>query len=193
MRRRAAGLAALGVGRGDTVGFMLVNRPAFHLTDTAAMHLGATCFSVYNTSSPEQVEYVVADAANRVIVTEQAFLDDGAGGARAGRDARARGRHRRRGAGGDDLDRGAGGDGRARTSTSRPPGAAVEPEDVLCLIYTSGTTGPPKGVQLTHANMVAVWRACDAGPADRRPAGASISFLPSAHIADRWAQPSTRR
>ena len=75
VRRRAAGLAALGVGRGDTVGFMLVNRPAFQLTDTAAMHLGATCFSVYNTSSPEQIEYVVADAANRVIVTEQEFLD----------------------------------------------------------------------------------------------------------------------
>ena len=62
VRRRAAGLAKLGVGRGDTVGFMLVNRPALHLTDAAAMHLGATCFSVYNTSSPEQVEYVVADA-----------------------------------------------------------------------------------------------------------------------------------
>ena len=44
---------------------------------------------------------------------------------------------------------------------------AVEPEDVLCLIYTSGTTGPPKGVQLTHANMVAVWRACDAVRGDR--------------------------
>ena len=38
---------------------------------------------------------------------------------------------------------------------------AVDPDDVLCLIYTSGTTGPPKGVQLTHQNMVAVWRACD--------------------------------
>ena len=75
VRRRAAGLAALGVGRGDTVGFMLVNRPAFQLTDTAAMHLGATCFSIYNTSSPEQIEYVVADAENRVIVTEQAFLE----------------------------------------------------------------------------------------------------------------------
>jgi long-chain acyl-CoA synthetase len=62
----------------------------------------------------------------------------------------------------------------------------VRPEDVLCLIYTSGTTGPPKGVQLTHANMVAVWRACD-GVRAVRPGGRSISFLPSAHIADRWA------
>src|SRR6478609_4181426 len=75
VRKRAAGLAALGVGRGDTVGFMLVNRPALHLTDAAAMHLGAACFSIYNTSSPEQVEYVVRDAENQVIVTEQAFLE----------------------------------------------------------------------------------------------------------------------
>ena len=73
--RRAAAFAALGIGRGDTVGFMLVNRPALHLFDCAAMHLGATCFSIYNTSSPEQIEYLVGDAANRVVVTEQAFLD----------------------------------------------------------------------------------------------------------------------
>src|SRR6478736_1213425 len=75
VRKRAAGLSKLGVKRGDTVGFMLVNRPALHLNDPAAMHLGATCFSVYNTSSPEQVEYVVRDAGNKVIVTEQAFLE----------------------------------------------------------------------------------------------------------------------
>ena len=68
----------------------------------------------------------------------------------------------------------------------------VQPEDVLCLIYTSGTTGPPKGVQLTHANMLAVWRACDAVRAIE-PGGRSISFLPSAHIADRWAHPLRRR
>jgi long-subunit acyl-CoA synthetase (AMP-forming) len=64
---------------------------------------------------------------------------------------------------------------------------AVEPDDVLCLIYTSGTTGPPKGVQLTHANMLGVWQACNAVRAVE-PGGRTISFLPSAHIADRWAQ-----
>jgi acyl-CoA synthetase (AMP-forming)/AMP-acid ligase II len=41
----AAGLAALGVERGDAVGLMLLNRPEFHLLDTAALHLGATPFS----------------------------------------------------------------------------------------------------------------------------------------------------
>jgi long-subunit acyl-CoA synthetase (AMP-forming) len=185
VRRRAAGFAKLGVKRGDTVGFMLVNRPAFHLSDCAAMHLGATCFSVYNTSSPEQMEYVVRDAGNRVIVTEQAFLET----VLAARDAV------------EDLEHVVVIDGEAPAGTISiaeleamgDPGfdfeaawRAVEPEDVLCLIYTSGTTGPPKGVQLTHANMVAVWRACDAVQATK-PGGRMISFLPSAHIADRWA------
>jgi long-subunit acyl-CoA synthetase (AMP-forming) len=184
VRRRAAGLAALGVSRGDTVGFMLVNRPAFQLTDTAAMHLGATCFSIYNTSSPEQIEYVVADAANRVIVTEQEYLD---------RVLEAKERI-------ETLEHVVVIDGDAPEGTIsiaelEAMGAkdfdfeavwrAIEPEDVLCLIYTSGTTGPPKGVQLTHANMLGVWRACDQvrGVA---PGGRSITFLPSAHIADRW-------
>ncbi len=185
VRERAAGLAALGVGRGDTVGFMLVNRPALHLTDAAAMHLGATCFSVYNTSSPEQVEYVVRDAANRVIVTEQAFLET----VLAAREQV------------DTLEHVVVIDGEAPEGTIsigeleemgepdfdfEAAWRAVEPADVLCLIYTSGTTGPSKGVQLTHANMVAVWRACDEVQ-PTTPGGRMISYLPSAHIADRWA------
>ncbi len=185
VRKRAAGLAKLGVGRGDTVGFMLVNRPALHLTDCAAMHLGATCFSIYNTSSPEQVEYVVRDAENRVIVTEQAFVET----VLAARDAV------------ETLEHVVVVDGEAPEGTIsieeleamgdpdfdfEAAWRAVEAEDVLCLIYTSGTTGPPKGVQLTHANMVAVWRACDAVQ-PTKPGGRMISYLPSAHIADRWA------
>jgi len=184
VRVRAAGFAALGVGRGDTVGFMLANRPAFFLADTAAMHLGATCFSVYNTSSPEQVEYVVGDAANRVIVTEQALLDQVLA-------ARERV---------ETLEHVVVVDGDAPEGTisleelegMADPGfdfeatwRAVEPEDVLCLIYTSGTTGPPKGVQLTHANMLAQLQAGQeiwGFPAG----GRTISFLPAAHIADRW-------
>jgi long-subunit acyl-CoA synthetase (AMP-forming) len=185
VRKRAAGLAKLGVERGDTVGFMLVNRPALHLTDAAAMHLGATCFSVYNTSSPEQVEYVVRDAGNRVIVTEQAFLET----VLAAREAV------------ESIEHVVVIDGEAPEGTIaigeleemgepdfdfEAAWRAVEPSDVLCLIYTSGTTGPPKGVQLTHHNMVAVWRACDEVQ-QTTPGGRMISYLPSAHIADRWA------
>jgi long-chain acyl-CoA synthetase len=185
VRRRAAGLAALGVGRADTVGFMLVNRPGFLLTDCAAMHLGATCFSVYNTSSPEQLEYVVADAANRVLVTEPQFLD---------RVLEVRERV-------DTLEHVVvlGGEAPAGTISIEElegmgdPGfdfeaawRAVEPDDVLCLIYTSGTTGAPKGVQLTHGNIVSGWRAWDEVYTPT-PGVRSISYLPSAHVADRYS------
>jgi long-chain acyl-CoA synthetase len=183
VRHRAAAFAALGIGRGDTVGFMLVNRPALHLCDAAAMHLGATCFSIYNTSSVEQIEYLVGDAGNRVVVTEPQFLDklrevrervhtlehivvvgDAPEGTLSVTDFEALGEQR------FDFD---------------AAWRAVEPDDVLCLIYTSGTTGPPKGVQLTHGNMMSVWRSLDE-VVDFTPAGRSISFLPTAHIADRW-------
>ena len=60
VRDIAAGLAALGVRRGDTVGLMMTNRPEFNLCDAAAMHLGAAEFSLYNTSAPEQITYILA-------------------------------------------------------------------------------------------------------------------------------------
>ena len=88
MQRIAAGLASLGVQRGDTVALMLVNRPEFNIADAGAMHLGATAFSVYNTCTAEQVEFLFGNAANRVVITERKFLPGGAGGkaelARAG-------------------------------------------------------------------------------------------------------------
>lgn len=155
VRRRAAAFDAFGVGRGDTVGFMLVNRPALHLCDAAAMHLGVTCYSIYNTSSVEQIEYVAGDAASRVVVTEPQFVE------------KLLETQKRV----DALERivviGEAPEG--TTSLEEFEALAddrgefdfeaawrtVEPEDVLCLIYTSGTTGPPKGVQLTHANVMA--------------------------------------
>ena len=66
VRRIAAGLAALGVARGDTVGLMLTNRPEFNLIDGAAMHLGAVPFSIYNTNAPAQIAYLFANAENRM-------------------------------------------------------------------------------------------------------------------------------
>ena len=69
----AAGLAGLGVGSGDTVALMMTNRPEFHLVDTAAFHLGAVPFSIYNTFAPEQIRQVLANAASRVVVCEEQF------------------------------------------------------------------------------------------------------------------------
>ena len=181
VREVAAGLQALGLKRGDTIALMLDNRPEFHWVDAAAMHLGATPFSVYNTYSAEQIEYLVADAQNAMFVTEQAYLDtvtkvkeaggsvehvvsvDGGDGATALADVVAQGDT------GFDFD---------------AAWRAVGPDDVLTLIYTSGTTGPPKGVQLTHSNVLAAGRAFD--QTLKFPDGARVvSYLPMAHIAER--------
>ena len=54
---------------------MLTNRPEFHFFDSAALHLGATPFSVYNTYTADQIQYQLADAGARIAVTERAFLD----------------------------------------------------------------------------------------------------------------------
>ncbi len=183
--RLAAGLHALGVRPGDTVGLMLTNRPEFHLLDTAAMHLGATPFSIYNTSSEEQIAYLLADAACAVVIVEAAFAARMA--AAAGQtgtvrhtillDAEAPGA-----LGLDELEAcGAAATGFDFDATWR----AVSGDDVLTLIYTSGTTGPPKGVQLTHANELAQCRGLEEATRWRTGGGSVVSFLPNAHIADR--------
>src|SRR6266576_2716636 len=67
----AGGLAKLGLERGETIALMLSNRPEFHVCDLAAMMLGATPFSIYNTYAPNQIEYVVAAADARILICEQ--------------------------------------------------------------------------------------------------------------------------
>ncbi|GIW41773.1 MAG: putative fatty-acid-CoA ligase FadD [Candidatus Binatia bacterium] len=179
--RLAGGLAALGVKKGDTVALLLDNRPEFHLCDLAAVTLGAVPFSIYQTLPPEQIRYVVDDAAARVAIVEAKYLDrfleakrslpalehlvvvDGdAPGAIALSELEEKNPAFR----GRELLR------------------EIRPEDLLTLIYTSGTTGPPKGVQITHRNLMAVVRGLNA--IARYPTGGRvISWLPTAHIAER--------
>src|SRR5215218_3186130 len=168
VRRTAAGLAGLGLEAGGTLAIMLTNRPEFHWFDAAALHLGAAPFSIYNTYSPEQVEYQVKDAGARIVVTEKAFADRIRGAEHLivvddGGEVESHAR--------DDFD-------------FEAAWRAVEPDDILTLIYTSGTTGPPKGVELTHANLIAAVNGFDeviAFPDD----GRVVSWLPMAHIAER--------
>src|SRR5690348_15270992 len=181
VRQIAAGLAGPGVGRADTVALMMTDRPEFHLVDTAALHLGAIPFSVYNTFAAEQIAQVLANAGNRVVLCEEQFVPrllEVTGGTVVEHVVCVDGRP----AGTVTVDEMvAGGDpGFGFEACWR----AVQPDDVLTLIYTSGTTGPPKGVEITHAQMMAQLTATStlltAGPADRL-----ISYLPLAHIAER--------
>jgi long-chain acyl-CoA synthetase len=179
VRRAAAGLAGLGVHRGDTVSLMMANRIEFYPLEVGAQHLGATSFSVYNTLPAEQLTYVFGNAGTKVVICEEQYVDrirasgaalehivciDGSPeGTLSLEDLYA--------AGADDFD---------FDSTWR----AVQPDDVITLIYTSGTTGNPKGVEMTHAHLLFEAQALDAVLGvqfgDR-----VTSFLPSAHIADR--------
>ena len=79
VRALTAGLAGLGLEPGHTLGLMLTNRPEFHWFDSAALHAGATPFSIYNTYAREQIQYQMQDAGARIVVTESAFLDQVAG------------------------------------------------------------------------------------------------------------------
>jgi long-subunit acyl-CoA synthetase (AMP-forming) len=181
--RLAGGLAKLGIGRGAAVGIMLSNRPEFHIADLAAATLGATPFSIYTTYPPEEIRYLVRDSGTKVLFVEQTFL-------RAVLEARGEE---------PQLEHVIVVDGEAPAGTvaladvegSDPdfdPAAQdpVGPDDVLTLIYTSGTTGPPKGVQLSHHNVMFAAKGIE--EVITFDAGSKvISWLPAAHIAERMA------
>lgn len=181
----AGGLASLGVKRGDTLALMLSNRPEFHIGDLAAMMLGATPFSIYNTYTAEQIQYLMADAEAHLIVCEQQYLPQIL-------EAR-KGLPELQHVIVVDGDAPAGTLSLADVEATENPAFDIEaslaqigPRDVLTLIYTSGTTGPPKGVQLIHRNLMAAVEGLEElieFPRD----GRVISWLPSAHIAERNA------
>ncbi|RAU92688.1 long-chain fatty acid--CoA ligase [Mycobacterium colombiense] len=179
VRKVAAGLAGLGVRRGDTVSLMMANRIEFYPFEIGAQHLGATSFSVYNTLPAEQLTYLFDNAGTKVAICEEQYVD------------RIR-------ASGAPLEHIVCIDG-------SPPGTisvddlyaaaradfdfqatwrAVQPEDVVTLIYTSGTTGNPKGVEMTHASLLFEAHGFDAVLGSRF-GDRTTSYLPSAHIADR--------
>src|SRR6201998_3073703 len=180
VRKVAAGLAGLGVRRGDTVSLMMANRIEFYPLEIGAQHVGATSFSVYNTLPAEQLTYLFENAATKVAICEEQYVDriraSGAAvehivcidGSPAGTISV------------DDLYAAAQNDFYLELTWR-----GVQPEDVVTLIYTSGTTGNPKGVEMTHTNLLfeatAVAEVLDTRFGDRM-----TSYLPTAHIADRW-------
>jgi long-chain acyl-CoA synthetase len=199
----AMGLAGLGVAKGDFVAIMATNRPEHVLADQAAVHAGATPTSFYFSLAPEQIRYVAGHCEAKLAVLEDrdmlkrwqelredlpalqhVVLLDGA------EDAEGPGV-----LGWDELVR------RGREALAKDRSGLEElrgrvgPEDNACLLYTSGTTGPPKGVLLTHHNLLYEVTALDR-LTGLPQGGSSVSYLPLAHIAERVLSiygPLTRR
>ncbi len=188
--RLVTGLKGLGIGRGDRVVLMLRNRPEFHPLDLAVLFCGATPVSIYNSSAPNQIDYLVNNCeAKLAVVEDSGFLkrflevkdnlptienivivdadDDVA----------------------DDVIR------YSDLVASEPAdldeaAKTAQPEDLATVIYTSGTTGDPKGVMLSHRNIC--WTLESVGQSMRDQTGIEsfagkrhISYLPMAHIMER--------
>lgn len=183
------GLAALGVRRGDRVAILSENRAEWAITDLACQALGAVTVPIYYTLPREQVQYIVTDAAVRVLVVsdakqtakaleifphvrtlENVVVLDAEPVPPAISFAQM-------------LERGAKGPADAELDEAAKQ---ISPDDIATLIYTSGTTGDPKGAMLTHRNLL------HTGMAARQivhldETDIFLSFLPLCHIFERTA------
>jgi long-chain acyl-CoA synthetase len=190
--RLAAGFVALGLQPGDRVALMLANRTEHVLADFAAVHAGGVPVTFYATLAADQVGFVAGDcdariavldgaaelarwqpvlgqlpALNKIIVLDSAACPPGdlfiswEEFAALGRERHAADWH---------------------AVAGRQ--AAIKPDDPVTLLYTSGTTGNPKGVLLTHRNVLYEMRAAEL-MGTLEPRVRWVSYLPLAHIAER--------
>ena len=185
--KAAAGLQLAGLEPSQRIVLMMRNRPDFHWFDLAAQFLRATPVSIYNSSSPEEIQYLVGHAGAEIAIVEDAgfldrllkvrdelpslkqiyVIDPPADGFPAGVHPASALLE----CGSADLD---------------DLAAKVEPDDLATLIYTSGTTGPPKGVMISQYNVVYTvesLRICFG--LDTFEGRRVVSYLPMAHIAER--------
>ena len=148
VRRNAGGLQALGIGRGDVVAFLDKNHPACVETSLGAASLGAAHAIVNWRSAGDEVDYAVNDSGAKVLFVGAELMPT---------IEKIRDRLTKvekvievtpEGGDGDEYEAWLA----ASTPVSRPDD--VSPDDVCLVMYSSGTTGRPKGVMLTHANMV---------------------------------------
>ena len=185
--RIAAGLQREGVVPGDRVLLMMRNRPEFHLHDLAAQFVRATPVSIYNSSSPEEIQYLASHAGAQIAIVEDArflerllevraelpllrriFVIDAPDEALPDEVAPA-----------SELET-------AGSADLADLAAATDPTDIATLIYTSGTTGPPKGVMINQYNVVyTVEQLRECLPFDDYTGMRAVSYLPMAHIAER--------
>jgi long-chain acyl-CoA synthetase len=184
VRATAKGLIAAGIQIGDRVAIMARTRYEWTILDFAIWYAGAVVVPIYDTSSAEQIDWILNDSSTVGIIVETPALRElvqtvipshtkhvwvmtedvltvlGNAGAHVSDDEIERRR------------------------------AALGPDTLATLIYTSGTTGKPKGVSLTHGNFLAECGNVVQGASDLflKPGGSTLLFLPVAHVFGRMVQ-----
>ncbi len=184
IRTAAKGFIAAGIQPGDRVALMAKTRYEWTILDFAIWFAGAVTVPIYETSSAEQIQWILSDSgatglivetpllrelAQSVLpaeckhvwtITDNAILHLTEGGANIS-DAEVENRRNSR-----------------------------NPDSLATLIYTSGTTGKPKGVELTHGNFLSECGNVVQGASDLflKPGGSTLLFLPIAHVFGRMVQ-----
>jgi long-chain acyl-CoA synthetase len=180
--RWQAALAGLGLQRGDRVAIMLRNCPQWVMFDQAAMSLGLITVPLYTVDRPDNIAYIINDAGVKLMLFENAeqwqalrTVRDQLGGVKCFVSL-------------DQLN-----DDEPRLKSSAeflPVSAQLQPAppcqmgELASIIYTSGTTGKPKGVMLSHANMLSNAHAC-LDTFTMFPDDLLLSFLPLSHTFER--------
>ncbi len=176
------GLLRLGIQAGDKVAIVSLSRPEWVISDFGIQQTGATTVPMYPTITVDDYRHILKDAGVKVALASTKEICANL-----------------REAGGPNLkvysfEEVAGvprfaellADGKANPNSAEleKRKAAVQPDDLLTLIYTSGTTGTPKGVMLTHDNLISNYKSSESAiPLDS--ADRALSFLPLAHIFER--------
>jgi len=184
----AQAMIALGVEPGNVVTILGFNQPSWVIADVAAMAIGAVPAGIYTTNSPRECHYILDHSESPLLVIE----DEG----QWAKIEQIRGdlpnlRHVVMMRGAAEIDdpmvmsweefNAAGADVEREVLDAKL--AALEPNQLATLIYTSGTTGPPKGVMLSHDNLM--WTSSQAIHATGiRKTDSSLSYLPLSHIAE---------
>jgi long-chain acyl-CoA synthetase len=186
VRAVAKGLMAAGVGIGDRVAIMSKTRYEWTLTDFAVWTAGAVPVPIYETSSAEQVSWIVGDAECTAAVLETpahaAIL------AEVRRDLPALHHVWQIESGGLDVLKAAGDDISDEELEARR--RQIVRSDIATIIYTSGTTGRPKGCQLTHDNFMALTENTvkQLSVVVASEGASTLLFLPLAHVFARFIQ-----
>jgi long-chain acyl-CoA synthetase len=184
VRATAKGLVAAGIQIGDRVAIMARTRYEWTILDFAIWYAGGCVVPIYETSSAEQVDWILNDSGAVGLIVETPTHKELASTVLPSHtkhvwvmteDVLSTLRNAGTNISDDEIDR--------RRN-------ALVPSSLATLIYTSGTTGRPKGVQLTHSNFLSECGNVVEGASDLflKPGGSTLLFLPVAHVFGRMVQ-----